>query len=234
MNTASVYPLANYTFGTKEAQPEEDTSVTARMDRLEKDFSVNGMRRSVDAVLVVHDHGHPHVLMFQIAAQFYKLPGGYIKKEDEADDEATAVKKILTKQLSAEHLSATDGAIDPDWGLEGCLSTWWRPNFETFMYPYVPPHVSHPKERRQVWLMRLPPRKSLVVPQNMRLVAVPLIELYDNTSRYGAQLSALPHAMSNWSFTLLRNPTVKGDESEEGKEEDIMGATNQPSITGSA
>lgn len=65
--------LANYTFGTKEPQPEEDASVTARMERLEKDFSVNGMRRSVDAVMVVHDHGHPHVLMFQIAAQFYKL-----------------------------------------------------------------------------------------------------------------------------------------------------------------
>ncbi|KAI9230178.1 MAG: Cleavage/polyadenylation specificity factor subunit 5 [Piptocephalis tieghemiana] len=232
MNTANIHPLTNYTFGTKEPQPEEDASVTARMERLEKDFSVNGMRRSVDAVMVVHDHGHPHVLMFQIAAQFYKLPGGYIKKEDEEDDEATALKKILTKQLSWEQFSNSDGAVDSDWELEGCLSTWWRPNFETFMYPYIPPHVSHPKERRQVWLVKLPPQKSLIVPQNMRLVAVPLIELYDNTSRYGAQLSALPHAMSNWSFNLMYNPASKV-EGEEG-EEQTVGGVSKTSVTGAA
>jgi hypothetical protein len=36
----------------------------------------------------------------------------------------------------------------------------------------------------------------------MRLVAVPLFELYENTSRYGAQLSALPHALSSRTFIL--------------------------------
>jgi cleavage and polyadenylation specificity factor subunit 5 len=65
----------NYTFGVKEAQPEEDPSVSARLKRLESDYEVAGMRRSVEAILVVHEHGHPHVLMMQIANTFFKLWG---------------------------------------------------------------------------------------------------------------------------------------------------------------
>lgn len=65
--------LANYTFGTKEAQPEEDPSVAARLKRLENDYEKSGMRRTVEGVLVVHEHNHPHVLMLQIANAFFKL-----------------------------------------------------------------------------------------------------------------------------------------------------------------
>ncbi|WZZ01085.1 hypothetical protein YC2023_073413 [Brassica napus] len=27
-----------------------------------------------------------------------------------------------------------------------CIGTWWRPNFKTLMYPFLPPNVKHPKE----------------------------------------------------------------------------------------
>jgi cleavage and polyadenylation specificity factor subunit 5 len=65
--------LVNYTFGTKEAQPEEDPSVAARLQRLQNDYEMAGMRRTVEGVLVVHEHNHPHVLMLQIANSFFKL-----------------------------------------------------------------------------------------------------------------------------------------------------------------
>lgn len=65
--------IENYTFGTKDAQPEEDPSVAARLKRLENDYEAQGMRRTVEAVLVVHQHDHPHVLMLQIANAFFKL-----------------------------------------------------------------------------------------------------------------------------------------------------------------
>ena len=86
------YPLSNFTFrcvhlffpsrkhqtcssihSTKEAQPEEDPSVTARLQRLQNNYEDFGMRRTVEGVLVVHDHGHPHILMLQIANAFFKL-----------------------------------------------------------------------------------------------------------------------------------------------------------------
>lgn len=26
-----------------------------------------------------------------------------------------------------------------------CVGIWWRPNFETILYPYCPPHITKPK-----------------------------------------------------------------------------------------
>ena len=43
----------------------------------------------------------------------------------------------------------------------------------------------------------------LSVPKNMKLLAVPLFELYDNTARYGPQLSAIPHLLSRYNFEYV-------------------------------
>ncbi len=42
----------------------------------------------------------------------------------------------------------------------------------------------------------------------MKLLAVPLFELYDNTARYGPQLSAIPHLLSRYNFEFVDE---KGD-----------------------
>lgn len=52
--TVRLYPLSNFTFSTKEAQPEEDPSVAARLQRLQNNYEDFGMRRTVEGVLVVH------------------------------------------------------------------------------------------------------------------------------------------------------------------------------------
>lgn len=67
------YPLSNYKFGTKDALYERDPTVAARFQRMRDDFERIGMRRSVDAVLVVHDHGLPHVLLLQMGVSYFKL-----------------------------------------------------------------------------------------------------------------------------------------------------------------
>ena len=71
--TIRLYPLSNYTFGTKEHQPEEDPSVIARLKRLEEHYEQYGMRRTCEGILVCHEHNHPHILMLQIANAFFKL-----------------------------------------------------------------------------------------------------------------------------------------------------------------
>lgn len=67
------YPLTNYTFGTKEPLYEKDSSVPARFARMREDFEKIGMRRSVEGVLIVHEHGLPHVLLLQLGTTFFKL-----------------------------------------------------------------------------------------------------------------------------------------------------------------
>ncbi|KAG0951780.1 hypothetical protein G6F57_003611 [Rhizopus arrhizus] len=195
MPKAVLYPLENYTLATKEAQPEEDQSVSARLRRLEADYNQHGMRRSVEAVLVVHQHNHPHVLMFQIANSFFKLPGHYLEPGIE---ETEGLKEILNKRLGPEDPLEWDSNVD--WSVGECLSTWWRPNYENYMYPYIPAHVTNPKEKKSLYIIHLPPNKELFVPKNMKLLAVPLFELYDNSARYGAQLSTIAHLLSRYEF----------------------------------
>ncbi len=67
------YPLTNYTFGTKDALMERDHSVQARFQRMRDEYDKVGMRRSVEGVLLVHEHALPHVLLLQIGTTFFKL-----------------------------------------------------------------------------------------------------------------------------------------------------------------
>lgn len=91
------------------------------------------MRRTVEGVLVVHDHGHPHILMLQIANAFFKLPGDYLKP---GEDEVEGLKKRLDDRLAppsdSRQFNASHG-VDNEWEIGDCLAQWWRPNFETFM-----------------------------------------------------------------------------------------------------
>ena len=67
------HPLSNYKFGNKDALYEKDQSVAARFQRMREDFEQMGMRRSVDGILLVHEHGICHVLLLQLGPSFYKL-----------------------------------------------------------------------------------------------------------------------------------------------------------------
>ena len=41
------------------------------------------------------------------------------------------------------------------------------------------------------------------MPKNMKLLAVPLFELYENNARYGPQLAAIPHLLSRYNFEFV-------------------------------
>lgn len=90
----SRYPLTNYTFGTKEPLFEKDPSVPARFQRMRDEFEKIGMRRSVEGVLLVHEHGLPHVLLLQLGTTFFKLPGGELNA---GEDEVEGLKRLLTE-----------------------------------------------------------------------------------------------------------------------------------------
>lgn len=50
------------------------------------DYERIGIRRSVEGVLLVHEHDLPHVLLLQLGSAFFKLPGGELEpREDEID-----------------------------------------------------------------------------------------------------------------------------------------------------
>ncbi|CAF1226070.1 unnamed protein product [Didymodactylos carnosus] len=190
--TIQSYPLTNYTFGTKDALYERDSSVQARFQRMREEFQTMGMRRSVEAVLLVHEHNLPHVLLLQLGTTFFKLPGGELNP---GEDSIEGLKRLLNETLGRPEVTPQN-----QWLVEDVIGNWWRPNFEAPRYPYVPAHITKPKEHIRLYLVQLGETSMFAVPRNYKLVAAPLFELYDNSSGYGPIISSLPQALSRFNF----------------------------------
>ncbi|GAB4818118.1 hypothetical protein N2152v2_005164 [Parachlorella kessleri] len=192
--TATLYPVHSYTFGSKPPKFEKDTSVAQRMERLKEKYLSEGVRRTVDGVLIAHEHNHPHILLVQVGSSFFKLPGGRLRP---GEDEVEGLMRKLNNLLAPA--AAT---FRPNWRVGECLATYYRPNFENTVYPYCPAHVTRPKEVKKVFHIVLPDRGFFSVPKNMRLVAVPLFEIYDNPQRYGPIIASIPQLVSRFQFIL--------------------------------
>ncbi|CAF1150081.1 unnamed protein product [Adineta steineri] len=186
------YPLTNYTFGTKEPLYERDNSVQARFQRMREEFTTLGVRRSVEAVLLVHEHNLPHILLLQLGTTFFKLPGGELNP---GEDSIEGLKRLLN-----ETIGRTDSTEKNNWVIEDVIGNWWRPNFEAPRYPYIPAHITKPKEHIRLYLVQLGESAMFAVPRNYKLVAAPLFELYDNASGYGPIISTLPQTLSRFNF----------------------------------
>ena len=113
-------------YSTKEAQPEEDPSVSARLQRLQNNYEDFGMRRTVEGILVVHDHGHPHILMLQIANAFFKL---YHTPFDNYID--------FTNSHAASDQATTSPTMPPKSRVSKCAST----SASHLLAPFPPPRT---------------------------------------------------------------------------------------------
>eukprot|EP01094_Clydonella_sp_ATCC50884_P025857 TRINITY_DN6940_c0_g1_i1.p1 TRINITY_DN6940_c0_g1~~TRINITY_DN6940_c0_g1_i1.p1 ORF type:complete len:200 (+),score=50.47 TRINITY_DN6940_c0_g1_i1:168-767(+) len=193
--SVALYDLTTYTFGQKTERHEKDKSVQARLQRWEDDYHKEGMRCTVEGVLLVHQHNHPHILLLQVGNSFFKLPGGKLRPGEGAED---GLKRKLTSKLAPEYEGYT-----PDWQPGELLCSWWRPHFDQTVYPYVPPHITSPKECRQVFLVPLPDKCYFAVPKNLKLLAVPLFDLYENAQRYGPVIAGLPQLLSRFNFNYM-------------------------------
>lgn len=88
---------------------------------MREEYEKDGMRRCVDGVLIVHEHGLPHVLLLQLGQSFFKLPGGELKP---GEDQVEGLKRFLTDLLGRQD------SMPVEWIIEDTIGNWWRPNFE--------------------------------------------------------------------------------------------------------
>ena len=78
-----------------------------RLERLKQQYATKGIRHSVDALPIVYEHGHPHVLIFQIGMSYFKLPGGRLRPGE--SDHDGLLRKLDT------NLAPDDAKLKPDW-----------------------------------------------------------------------------------------------------------------------
>ena len=81
-------------------------------------------------------------------------PGDYLLPDAE---EIPGFKQRLNERLApiGSQFSG-EGVNEGEWEIGDTLAQWWRPNFETFMYPFLPAHVTRPKECKKLYFVKLP------------------------------------------------------------------------------
>jgi cleavage and polyadenylation specificity factor subunit 5 len=215
--------------GGEGGEEEKSNAKDARLRRIREQYGKSGgiARRSVAGVCVVNQHGCPHVLLLQEstlppgaqqrtadgkpASQWdrpgqhfsantstFRLPGGRLRAGEGTTE---GLKRKLANKLAAPNES-NEANLRASFDILDQLSTWYRIGFEPQMYPYLPPHVTKPKETLEVFLVELPEKCYFAVPKTSKLVAVPIFELYDNAEKFGAVASSIPHLLSRIDINL--------------------------------
>ncbi|CAF1966814.1 unnamed protein product [Brassica napus] len=90
-----------------------------------------------DRLVLVELFKHPHVLLLQYRNSIFKLPGGRLRP---GESDIEGLKRKLASKLSVNENVLVSGLEVGE-----CIGMWLRPNFETLMYPFLPPNVKHPK-----------------------------------------------------------------------------------------
>nr|CCC91313.1 conserved hypothetical protein [Trypanosoma congolense IL3000] len=193
---------------------------------------------SVEGVLLVHAHDHPHVLLLRHSVKTasrsrvlpptninntaaYRLPGGRCRVGEQ--EELCLLRKLgrdllneskcpppshgseekqseTVVDISGSHSAGASAAVSSSSFRVGeVLARWYRPHFDPLMYPYIPAHVAENdvKEIRTIFLVHMPPHMLLTrACGDEELVAAPLFDLYDNTSKYGVLIASIPTLLS--------------------------------------
>ncbi|GKV11983.1 hypothetical protein SLEP1_g23189 [Rubroshorea leprosula] len=190
-----IYPLGCYYFGSKEAIPFKDETLSDRVERMKSNYAAHGLRTCVEAVILVELFKHPHLLLLQVRNSIFKLPGGRLRP---AESDIDGLKRKLSRKLSVGEESNEIG-----WEVGECLGMWWRHDFETLLYPYLPPNMKRPKECIKLFLVKLPMSRRFIVPKNLKLLAVPLCQVHENHKTYGPIISGVPQLLSKFSFNII-------------------------------
>eukprot|EP00188_Purpureofilum_apyrenoidigerum_P002450 Plantae.Rhodophyta-Purpureofilum_apyrenoidigerum.ctg25206.p1 GENE.Plantae.Rhodophyta-Purpureofilum_apyrenoidigerum.ctg25206~~Plantae.Rhodophyta-Purpureofilum_apyrenoidigerum.ctg25206.p1 ORF type:complete len:303 (+),score=45.68 Plantae.Rhodophyta-Purpureofilum_apyrenoidigerum.ctg25206:335-1243(+) len=199
--TLNLYDVSKYTFGTK-AERQRNGRITesqaARESHLESRYKEWGMRRSVGAVLLLQNHRFPHILLLQAVkgSKEFFLPGGRLKPGESTID---GLRRKLFNKLSPP----PDVTESPNFEIGDQVATWWSPDFSRRKYPYIPAHISTPKESHAVYVVQLPETCTFAVPKNFQLLAVPLFEIYDNMEQYGPVITAVPVLLSRFHVNFI-------------------------------
>ncbi|XP_055824837.1 pre-mRNA cleavage factor Im 25 kDa subunit 1-like isoform X2 [Solanum dulcamara] len=176
-NVLDIYPLNHYYFGSKEALPfKEEETLDHRIQRLKFNYNTHGLRTCVQAVLL--------------------LEAGSLNAEELFLSTYTEIECLRRKLSSKLSMSEEDDS----WEVGECLGMWWRPDYETLIYPFLPPDIKRPKECTKLFLVRLPESCKFIVPKNLKLIAVPLCQVHENFKTYGPIIAGVPQLLSKFSY----------------------------------
>ncbi|GAB2291855.1 Pre-mRNA cleavage factor Im 25 kDa subunit 1 [Dionaea muscipula] len=194
-HVVNLYPLSCYYFGSRDPIRSKNETLSERILRLKSNYETRGLRTCVEAVILVELLKHPHLLLLQVRNSIFKLPGGRLRP---GESDVDGLRRKLSSKLSAEGDSTAT-----EWEVGECIGRWWRADFETLFYPYLPPSIKKPKECIKLFLVKLRANQKFIVPKNMKLIAVPLSQIHENHKSYGSIIAGIPQLLSKFTFNIV-------------------------------
>lgn len=159
-------------------------------------FFKNGMRVTLVGVLMTHRWLTPHVLIFIKDNPDEKFPpdcGLFSVKCNAGENPKMRLQNRLNTHLR-----------DSGFGVAECqvgefLGSWWivGPNDQNNPSPYIPTHVTRPRENIRVYQILLPPECTFALPSNYTLKSISLPDLAFHTP-------PLANCIQQLSFLLCR------------------------------
>lgn len=101
-------------------------------------------------------------------------------------------------------LLKSDESDRTEWVTGEVIGQLWRPEFDDVILPYLPPHVSRPKENIKLLRVTLPPRCVLACSDRERLEFVSVSDIRSGgPDEYNDVLRSLPLLLSRYVFKEL-------------------------------
>ncbi|KAL3981836.1 Glycosyl hydrolases 31 family protein [Acanthocheilonema viteae] len=195
-----LYPLINYSVQNNDNIDRLPFFGIRQCLQLQNAYKNYGMVRTIKAVLLGHKNSTVYVLILKNGADeaqnWSKLPTVSLYPDE---DEIDGMKRLLVQVMGL-----TEESAEAICKVRHVVAKWWRPNFEKEIYPYIPSHITKPKEMIKLIAVNLPKSAVFTIPKNSLLIAAPLFEIYDNVNEYGAIIANLPHVLGRFEF--IYNP----------------------------
>lgn len=221
----TLYPLSNYTFTPRKVPELEAHELkeqvlekealkngktykkkpfkngqlpvnSSYMKQLKVYNDYHGTRRYFQFLILVAGEKEPIVLLFKDKQQNF-VPGGYL---DPDETEEQGAKRLLHELFDNkdEQPNPTD-----DFSLGEVVGRWWRTDLSPNVYPYLPRHVTRPKELIKVMVVNLPKNRNFAFPEVYKtLHPYLLVDLYDFSE---PELKAIPLFLSRFSFEYVND-----------------------------
>jgi cleavage and polyadenylation specificity factor subunit 5 len=116
------------------------------------------------------------------------------------ETELECLKRKLDQRLAPEPSS---GLPAPEWKIVELAGVFYRPNFEASLFPYQVPHVSETKEIKKLFVVTIGGDCVFEFPANYGIELVSLMDLLDNSKRFGPVASSIPLLLSRFQFVCL-------------------------------
>ena len=152
-----------------------------------------GMRRTVRAVFITHSEGTPHVVIFEqrsgVETHPFLCGGKLIEGESERDGLSRHLRSVILKDKSSDSC---------EWKVGDLIAKFYRPDFGEYIYPYIPAHVTRPKEEISVFQVVLPPKCVFGLREGTTMSAVPMCDILKNPESFPQLIRAIPELVSRF------------------------------------